>query len=788
MKCASFIIFSFACVLTLPALGQDKPAQREQSEYIKAPEPMWEEFESLREAGKDLPFDPRVAQLLDLANRGEAAGHYDFAFRVHWYRRFLLAGKARYDEAIGASLEANRCFILYQNALGKESLGDMTEWTNLHNFYRTTGRMGLAFHAKQVLDQIHGEHERDDWGVARMPDELISSHYLNIVVYHQKLAGMPGDALNSYEAWADRVRLDANYFARGNWWRQGTIVTIMATLADLNDYLYYEDDARQWRKKLVDSYEPKFPYQAHNFYEQKLEYLLEQCRFQGADQALLADYAQAVKDLSECEGDYSKIKARGYEASLQSAQGNDAAALAIVEAILADPILAENVSGRANYLESRARYRLALEQTEGVLDDLENALQTSREQGYLLQEPSLYCLYARLNRQQGDLNAAFEYYQKSIQMYRQLGRPFHAVEVQVELLELYIELGDWESAEALWAQIAQALRHRKAPTSLKVKALMARARMSGPAPAQAAEALQSAQKLAVSRGMPQLVQQQPEQVAPTAPAPGQGETIRLVRLEPGLMTTRVQSGESARARYTISNLSQLPSTGQIQIAGPGAFSQDWDAEAGILTIKVSPANQPSQAISESVTIQPEEQLLIYLDTVSGDAGVQAFSVQWLSKPEDSADWQLEILPPSTDDARPIQVVNASRAAISPFHAIPFYHELYVRQSDRQFLDFRVRCSAPTRLEIRDPDTLALLAVDATGNGSFQDKGDVLTVDHNGNTFPDFDVARDQEVVTFEIHVFPVEAPNDDGSPVTIDVEILEGEKWVVEAQDWLTRE
>ena len=58
---------------------------------------------------------------------------------------------------------------------------------------------------------------------------------------------------------------------------------------------------------------------------------------------------------------------------------------------------------------------------------------------------------------------------------------------------------------------------------------------------------------------------------------------------------------------------------------------------------------------------------------------------------------------------------------NPFFSVALYHEIGAEEGG----GFRVRASAPCRVEVYDAESLALLAVDADGDGSFRGVGDLL---------------------------------------------------------------
>ena len=139
----------------------------------------------------------------------------------------------------------------------------------------------------------------------------------------------------------------------------------------------------------------------------------------------------------------------------------------------------------------------------------------------------------------------------------------------------------------------------------------------------------------------------------------------------------------------------------------------------------------------------------------------------------------------TNDMRAVAVVDASLAEQNPFYAIPFYHDVYSRVTERGFQNIKAELSAPGRLELYEETTGRLLAVDNDGDGNFESKGDAVYVDQDENGWPDIPVDAESGARVLQLLVFPKAGTDASAREVTIRVSLESDGAWMLQAEDTL---
>jgi hypothetical protein len=132
------------------------------------------------------------------------------------------------------------------------------------------------------------------------------------------------------------------------------------------------------------------------------------------------------------------------------------------------------------------------------------------------------------------------------------------------------------------------------------------------------------------------------------------------------------------------------------------------------------------------------------------------------------------------------IVNASYEQENPFFCSVFYHEIFYRGAGPATKNFKVQASSPLRIEIRDLDEKRCLAIDANGNGSFGDKGDILYEDADMDMYPDLAFSETDDTRTIDLVVYSMGDKSDVGErEVEITLFIKEGDEWLPRAVDTL---
>jgi len=135
------------------------------------------------------------------------------------------------------------------------------------------------------------------------------------------------------------------------------------------------------------------------------------------------------------------------------------------------------------------------------------------------------------------------------------------------------------------------------------------------------------------------------------------------------------------------------------------------------------------------------------------------------------------------DRRLVAVVDAARLRNNPFFLMPSYHHLNAAGDRIQSVALRVVASEPTRVEGFAPDG-TLLFVDAQGNGSFGDPGDLVASDQVRNLFPILSTGGERDRIALRY------APESECANGRVEIRIetrVEGGDgtWRTDAVDWL---
>lgn len=93
------------------------------------------------------------------------------------------------------------------------------------------------------------------------------------------------------------------------------------------------------------------------------------------------------------------------------------------------------------------------------------------------------------------------------------------------------------------------------------------------------------------------------------------------------------------------------------------------------------------------------------------------------------------------------MLDASRLEANPFRSVALFHELAIPDGDQVGIAFRLRSSVPLRFEYLAADTHELVAIDANGNGDFNDAGDLHGCGPDGVTAAIYPIAARAQTLT-----------------------------------------
>ena len=251
-------------------------------------------------------------------------------------------------------------------------------------------------------------------------------------------------------------------------------------------------------------------------------------------------------------------------------------------------------------------------------------------------------------------------------------------------------------------------------------------------------------------------------------------------LQPIQVQSSVLPHEKARARFTLSNPTAAIVKGHLRFEAEG-MGTNWDADHGLANVTLGPT-VGAREDRHSLTLLPGEEFLIVAETV-GAGRDRKLELFWT--PEIGAGqhclWRVGQTP---DDGMEIAVTNASLALRNPFYAIRLHHALVRRGgSDAQPVNLRVRSSHPVRVEMLDPATDRLLAVDAQADADFHAGGDFVHTDADADGAPDL-TAPTGEPVEVALLVYPLDRTKAPGE-ITLTLQIKDPDGWHDAAQDTL---
>lgn len=438
----------------------------------------------------------------------------------------------------------------------------------------------------------------------------------------------------------------------------------------------------------------------------------------GDDPATQFSEAQAGLDgLAERLWLRSWLDGRGLLARMHAHNGDLPRGLEIIDAAIDQARAIRTPPLLASLLLTRAELRLDAGSTEGVQDDLFEAVTNYRQMGGLRDETKAYVQYARFLRINGQTADAARMLAEATARLKRFPQAWQRTVMEREAAALAIKfppisIPDTANADAgdvfssRWLKIAPDSRSR------------------GQAPVTVANPAQ-----------------------PVKPDRATHESD----LQPIELTTRVAGDWSARGRFTLTNPGDVPVSG-VLIARGATLDATWDA-ARLHWSLVRRKNGGMHEVRQSVVLQPMDQATVMLTAEAAPDATGNVQLTWERAGEPQTAWWRYTHGGGVPD---IAVVDANLALENPFYSVPLHH--FVVRSDRQrgdLLNLRVVTSEPSRVELVDAATSRVIAVDATGNGDFRGIGDILFDDKDRDGFPDIGFEKGQAARAVEIQVYPL---------------------------------
>jgi hypothetical protein len=247
-----------------------------------------------------------------------------------------------------------------------------------------------------------------------------------------------------------------------------------------------------------------------------------------------------------------------------------------------------------------------------------------------------------------------------------------------------------------------------------------------------------------------------------------------------LVKTRVRTNEFARAYFVLSNPSGETAKTTLRITGE-TFRGDWQTNQDDLLLKLTPSDTAAVAQTE-IEVPPGREVLLSLECApDSKLSNNIVMLQCQSEIQRTARWDFGF----GDDARTLAVVNASLAEDNPFYSLSFFNDVYFRGELEALINLRVQASEPCRIEVVDAFSHELLAIDANGDGDFEDLGDAFHTDIDVNGYPDFKVNSQADVKRLELAVFPHFKNNRNQREIEITLSFQTVTGWIPQATDRL---
>jgi hypothetical protein len=448
-------------------------------------------------------------------------------------------------------------------------------------------------------------------------------------------------------------------------------------------------------------------------------------------------------------------------------------------------------------LENRADIRLNKGDMAGAEADVKESLAIYRTLGKKVREPALYDIYARLLGKQGNCESATRTWEEGFALCENIQLHFRALRMLLGLAELQMQCGQIAALDLTWKRIDKFVADHPSdlapPTLLCLHlARLEYLKQKGVA-FELVAADRAAQSFVASSGLsayqlrpfaawtkafPGILSSLQPRPAIKAPPFRRPE----LDLQPVFERTRVRTNEAARGYFLLTNPSAEPASADLSVEND-SFNCEWVTNQDYLSLNISPKGSSELGNQKlQFDLSPGQQVLLIaecdplLQQTNHDLAIKLGG----SKPQ-VVHWDFG----SEADARTLAVVNASLAEDNPFYSLSLFHEVYFRGEQEQRTNLRVQASEPCRIEIIDPVSHELLAVDANGDGDFEDAGDSIATDLDLNVYPDLIVSPTADVRRFELVVFPRFKENRNPREIEITLSFGAPGSWTTQSVDRL---
>ncbi|MEM8953047.1 MAG: hypothetical protein AAGD22_02740 [Verrucomicrobiota bacterium] len=522
---------------------------------------------------------------------------------------------------------------------------------------------------------------------------------------------------------------------------------------------------------------------------QRLNLIRNLSQYYGPSEEYLRDAISVFNELRRYESSKAELHGRRMIAKMvfNLRSGFDADwDIAEVEELLADA----GFELAADYVE-RDQIEMALDrgETEGLEERLIHLIEKFRSQGNLTGSVSLYREYGDLCLDLDRPDDAIYLYQRTLALTENYGWFIHVPRLMVRLAKAHWKRGDVDEASAWMRKVEQFLaEHPKMPAYRVAEARVEFVEfllLLGRKP----EAVRLRDEILAyveANNVPEY------QIDDLFELDFDGDDTTVERevseeslktdFEPKAVASEVAPGEGAHARFTLANFSPETVEGSLEFSG-GVEVLSWDSGSGVLRLLHRQGQVGNDDDRQALDVGSGEILRVYVEgepEVDGADSEVEFRWQPLGSEEQLSSWVYS----ATEEGNELTVVNANFIELNPFYFVPLYHLVRLRSDGDRVRDFRVTCSKPCYVEMVDDETHAVIAIDRFGDGSFQQEGDLVVQDENGNLYPDHRFGEGEDTYGFELCVYPTEMSNyRAGEEILVLVEGIVRGEWEVLAEN-----
>jgi hypothetical protein len=441
-------------------------------------------------------------------------------------------------------------------------------------------------------------------------------------------------------------------------------------------------------------------------------------------------------------------------------------------------------------LKQRAELRLEAGEFAGAATDMNESLSLFRAMGRKEKEPDLYDLRARYLGRIGRYTEAIQAWNDAFALCETFKLHHRSLHMLIGLADLQLRAGDRAGLRHTWSRIDRFTgTHANLPKPTQLRLHLARLdfQKSRGANEEMRRAFATAQRFVRESKLTAFQARELNRYkldAPPVRPPTFASPAPAVDLQPILATTRVAAGELAHARFVLANPTSLVAEGILRLDA-GNLQGQWDQTEQGFKIILRPGVRAASSTSLPLSLTPNTAAILYMEAVpDSSTGTNVVSLSWSGGGTVRGDWHFGAVP----DSREVALVNASLAEENPFYSVAFYHELYYRGTNQILQNVKVSANQLCRVELVDTLSARLLAIDANGDGDFEDAGDVLYADADADHHPEFALSPERDVACFELRVYPSVATT---KATREEIELIlwrsEAGAWVAEAVDVLRR-